>query len=671
MSRLVIDKKLDINYNLDYLVIVPKNIDFFDAFLYSFENVLAFDNTVEDLEFLIKFLKKNTISQLIFVNYYAEYEEIINTLVEEHNIKFIFTKELGELSDSMVLNELNCICNMYDNGIIDNIGFLDPYLCCTMRNTRKDISNIILDIGEREDKKEITSSGEKAIGLLNSGLSNYSSFYNELSSFVFLPEYKAKIEKPAKVVLDFAEEYGVDIIKVLNFDELVGGNECNYYINFAGTNPLVFIKSMDMGVPCIIGNNGFLNKYTTLKKYLVMDSDDDVNEIAERFKKCINNKNTILEEYRKFRNNYKKESVDSIESFLGKKNFSQEDNKYEKILTVVVPVYNTEKYIARCLDSIIQARVPNMEILIINDGSTDDSEKIIKKYISEYPDLIRYIRQKNGGLGHVRNVGLAKAKGKYLASVDSDDTIEPDFLKDAMPYINKNVDVIVYDWMSISVGGSFETPALDWVFRKRKIIEGLLYTTIMPSTCNKIIKAKLFYENKVCYLEQKYEDLSVNPIVLLKAKTLKYIRKPYYNYYLSENSLMRSKIDPKEMVDAINYLDSGLKKNCIETIDVDEFKYYTYSWRIEEYILNPLCDMSGKKLSNAISYIYENMYNLVVKIFNSDYYIKMLDGLKSEDLREFILRRNDAFKDKRLEDFLKNNKFTKKITASTIYYGDK
>ena len=400
-----------------------------------------------------------------------------------------------------------------------------------------------------------------------------------------------------------------------------------------------------------------------------MESDDDIDEIAERLNKCIENKEIILEEYRKFREDYSKKVRESVVDFLEIGICDRKYTIYDKLLTVVVPVYNTEKYLARCLDSIIGASIPNMEILVINDGSTDGSGKIIKEYSSKYPDLIRYIEQKNGGLGHVRNVGLKEAKGRYIASVDSDDTIDVEFLRSALTYMEEDVDVIVCDWMSISGEGPFETAAVDWVFDKRSKIEGILYTTIMPSTCNKIMKKELF--DGVCYLEQKYEDLSTNPLALVRAETLKYLHKPYYNYYLTNNSLMRSTINPKEMVDAIKYLDSGLK-NCNLVINEEEFKYYTYSWRIEEFIINPLYELGGEELNRTINYIDEKMGGIINEIFESIYYKDMLDGLQSNELREYIIRRNEAIKDKKLRYFIESNKNVKpmKLTPNIIYYGD-
>lgn len=663
----LINKSLDINYNLDYLVIVPKkDEEILDAFAFTFGNTMIFNNTVEDLEYVARFLRNNNVGQLIFVNYYAEYDEIINTLIDEHEIKFIFTKGLGEFSDPCVLAEYNCICNKYDEGSIHEIGFLDPFLYRVVHGGRRNTKQILLDCCSMKSGGSLK---EMTVGVLNSDSSNYDSFYNELSALTFLPEYTARVMNPSETTVDFAEQYGVKLKKDTSFDELLINNSCNVYINFAGTNPVVFLMSMDAGTPCIVGNNSFLGDYPELEKYLVMKSDDDVNEMVERIRDCVVNRDVIMKKYKQFRKDYSKRANCLAEDFLGRKRGWRRDVDNEKLLTVVVPVYNTEKHIASCLDSVIEARVPEMEVLVINDGSTDGSEKIINQYLEEYPNLIRYIKQENGGLGHVRNVGLLEAKGKYLASVDSDDTIDSEFFKASLSYMKKDIDVIICDWMSISDRENFETAALDYVFNKRKILEGLLYTTIMPSTCNKIIKSSLFRDNKIEYLEQKYEDLSANPLALLKAHTAKYIRKPYYNYYLRENSLMRSKIDPREMVDALVYLDKRLAITN-DSIDLEEFKYFTYSWRIEEYIINPLHELNGKELSSAVDYINKNAFSLINEIFNGKHYKKMLMGLKSKELREYIKGRNEAFSEKKLKEFLKKAQSAQKLTAGIIYYGD-
>ena len=95
-------------------------------------------------------------------------------------------------------------------------------------------------------------------------------------------------------------------------------------------------------------------------------------------------------------------------------------------VSVIVPVYNTEKYIDKCLDSLVNQTMKDVEIIVVNDGSIDHSEEKIKNYENNYPKMIKYLKKENGGLSDARNYGIKYATGKYLAFVDSDDYIELD-----------------------------------------------------------------------------------------------------------------------------------------------------------------------------------------------------------------------------------------------------
>lgn len=96
------------------------------------------------------------------------------------------------------------------------------------------------------------------------------------------------------------------------------------------------------------------------------------------------------------------------------------------LISIIVPVYNTEKYIERCLDSIMKQDYPNFEVILVNDGSTDESGIIIQKYKEKYKN-ISYIKQENKGVGAERNAGIKVAKGDYISFVDSDDLIMEDY----------------------------------------------------------------------------------------------------------------------------------------------------------------------------------------------------------------------------------------------------
>ena len=93
-------------------------------------------------------------------------------------------------------------------------------------------------------------------------------------------------------------------------------------------------------------------------------------------------------------------------------------------ISIVVPVYNSEKFLEKCVDSLINQTIESKEILLVNDGSTDGSQEIIDRYVSEYPGMIKCVKQENSGQAVARNVGIENASGEFLAFLDSDDYLE-------------------------------------------------------------------------------------------------------------------------------------------------------------------------------------------------------------------------------------------------------
>ena len=102
--------------------------------------------------------------------------------------------------------------------------------------------------------------------------------------------------------------------------------------------------------------------------------------------------------------------------------------KKQDLISIVVPIYNVEKYLEKCINSIIIQTYKNIEIILVNDGSTDSSGKICDIYLKK-DKRIKVIHKKNGGLSDARNVGIENAKGKYIAFIDSDDFIDSDFIE--------------------------------------------------------------------------------------------------------------------------------------------------------------------------------------------------------------------------------------------------
>ena len=462
-------------------------------------------------------------------------------------------------------------------------------------------------------------------------------------------------------------------IKYTTNNKYMDNNVVNLYINFTDNNNVLFLESMDKGVPCILGNNDLIQD-SILKKYLMLESDDSIDEIKEKIEIVKNNRENIIKEYKMFRDDYSKKSKESVEDFLEYKMEESKIVEYQKLLSIVVPVYNTEKYLKKCLDSIIKA-IPNeirdkTEVLIINDGSTDNSETIIKEYETKY-NFIKYIFQKNRGLGNVRNVGLKNAKGKYIASIDSDDSINKNFFKECLNDLKNDIDVVIYDWLTVTNETKYETSAIEWIFNKKyNQYEGLMYTTIMPSTCNKIFKKELYDDLKIEFVEDKYEDLSTNPFILLKAKKIKYYKKPYYEYYIRSDSYMRTPagLSMIHILKEFSKRFNKYKEYC--NVDVEKFMYYTLSWRIEEYVINQIYEKKPKELDEYINYVYENIYDIMKQIFSKKYYLEMVNSL-DENKKEYIINRNESFIEKKLKNFLKEKKEPVKLNAPIIYFGDK
>ena len=667
----MINKNSNIIYNKKYVVILPTmSISYKEALEYSLGNVVIFDNT-NDLNSTIDFINRNNFNQIILVDYQLEYDDILKSLKKEHEIKIIYTKSMGAFSDPFIYSIFKSIMELKEKFNVNKIAFLDINLYNTFKDKGIECCHLRLDIPISESTKEYN---KKTIGILNCQDNPKHSFYNSLSSLKF-KEYIAKFINPSNEAKRFLKLFDIQNKNVITDQELYENNLVNLYINFTDNNNLTFLKSMDLNVPCILGNNELIKNNKYLCSMLMVESDDSIDEKSSKIELVKKNRNKILNEYKLFRKNYIKESLKSVELFLGMKREQKIVSSEDLLLSIIVPVYNTEVYLNSCLKSIIKALPKkiknNTEILVINDGSTDNSEEVILKFRNKYPNLIKYIKQENHGLGNVRNVGLKNAKGKYIASIDSDDTINPKFFLEVIDVMEKDIDLVICDWLSVTNDSKFITSAIEWVFNDINKYEGLLYTTIMPSTCNKIIKKSLYDNLKIKFIEDKYEDLSTNPFIMLEASTIKYINKPYYEYYIRSNSIMRSSAG-YSMVDVLNKFDERLKKySDYINVDVDKFKFYTYSWRIEEFVLNQLYSVEEDKLEEFINYIYVNLYDVINEIINNKYYIERIESLPLEE-SNYVNQRNKAFTKKELKKFImkarKNNKYYE-LNAPIIYFG--
>ena len=213
-------------------------------------------------------------------------------------------------------------------------------------------------------------------------------------------------------------------------------------------------------------------------------------------------------------------------------NLENSKNKNEKI-SVIVPIYNVEKYLKRCLESILNQTYTNIEIILVDDGSTDNSGIICDKY-AEKDERIIIIQKENGGLSSARNTGIDISTGEYLCFVDSDDYIENDMIEYLYCGIKKyNVDIAVCGFSIIYSNGRkkcITIPKNDIIYSKMDALDiHLLSGYIDDITCNKIFKKQL-YEN-IRYPEgYLYEDMITTYKLINKANRVALCPKSKYNY---------------------------------------------------------------------------------------------------------------------------------------------
>lgn len=218
--------------------------------------------------------------------------------------------------------------------------------------------------------------------------------------------------------------------------------------------------------------------------------------------------------------------------------------------SIVIPVYNVEKYIDKCVESILKQNYNDYEIILVDDGSIDSSGKICEKYKKLYPQKIKVIHKKNGGLSSARNVGIKYAEGEYIVFIDSDDYIEDN----SLCKINKEINFVRPDVIAL-YGYKFENEGniseglkfrddLDIIVSGKEFYKKALYQDLLSVGAPYYIYKKQFIiKNNLSFTEGLYhEDELWTPIMLYYADTVFDLKYRYY-YYRSnnQNSITRNK----------------------------------------------------------------------------------------------------------------------------------
>lgn len=216
-------------------------------------------------------------------------------------------------------------------------------------------------------------------------------------------------------------------------------------------------------------------------------------------------------------------------------------------ISVIIPVYNVEKYLKRCLDSVINQTYKNLEIILIDDGSTDKSGNICDEYAAKDKRII-VIHKENGGLSDARNKGLDICTGDYISFIDSDDWINLNYfdvlLKNLLEY---DVDVACCDYLRTNKYEQNNDINIEnvQIFRDEKILEIYLEKELV-SACAKLYRKEKFYDVRFP-LKKVNEDISTIFLVFIRSKTVSFIDKKLYFYFRNTGSITKSKFSRKNL----------------------------------------------------------------------------------------------------------------------------
>lgn len=245
-------------------------------------------------------------------------------------------------------------------------------------------------------------------------------------------------------------------------------------------------------------------------------------------------------------------------------------------VSIIVPVYNVEKYLARCLDSLVNQTLDDIEIIVVNDGTKDNSQLIIDQYVKNYPNKVYSFIKENGGLGDARNFGMKHAKADYIGFVDSDDYVEQAmFEKMYTKAIKTDSDLVICD--------------IEYVWeesKKRKYLPGLRILDGIDSrktlflsplfAWNKLYRRDLILSNGLAFPQRLwYEDIPVTIPIFSIAKRVSYVNDILIYYVQRSNSIMGTKNSSKlrDIFEILKLVyDFYIEKNLLQSYH-DEIEY--------------------------------------------------------------------------------------------------
>lgn len=212
-------------------------------------------------------------------------------------------------------------------------------------------------------------------------------------------------------------------------------------------------------------------------------------------------------------------------------------------VSVIVPVYNVELYLEKCLRSLVEQSLEDIEILVINDGSTDKSQNIIDEYQRNYPKKIKSFQKPNGGLSDARNFGLDRASGEMIGFVDSDDYVSPTMFEEMYHLAKKhNAEMVLCNLQKVDEFGNVtqKLTQIPHLPEKIDLSENFsVFSDISYFACNKLFR-KEFFQGKRFKKDIHFEDIQLIPQLLLQCSTVAHTQNYHYQYLERSSSISKT-----------------------------------------------------------------------------------------------------------------------------------
>lgn len=314
-------------------------------------------------------------------------------------------------------------------------------------------------------------------------------------------------------------------------------------------------------------------------------------------------------------------------------------------ISIIIPIYNSEIYLKRCLDSVINQTYKDLEIILIDDGSTDKSYDICKQY-SLNDSRIKLIHENNAGVSFARNIGLKNSTGEYIGFVDPDDFIESTMYEKLFNHMNYEIDITMCNY---NIWENDKNTQSNIKFNNNTIsgndlLYGIFERKYMGSLWNKLFKRNVIFKNNnlICFNENIYlcEDV-VFLSEVLKNKKIQILNEPLYNYSIHGNSLSNGILTKKQLTffkaydiiinNCYNYNDTNLIKKAyfftvsgitdffdrILFLDLDNvYEYNNELQKLKKYIKKYFRFADSKyKLKIALICISPKLYKKIISYY--------------------------------------------------------